>query len=235
MSAAAALPAPRRFAVSWFKAAIDFENWIRSARRNWSWLKHPRRQRKTEHTPKDWEVARDIGETTGGKPPSRRTVQRGWEYLDLVLGAIERDWSGGHGRVIRIKLPLAGDDKEEKPAAKAKPARPRPAPPAAPPPGPSPGPAPRDPPAEGTAGDLAAAAAALRQQVAQAAAERRAEVAARKEANGPRVLIGVDQVELEARALTDEGLRRLEDLEARGELTSSERRVLDHVRRNRSP
>lgn len=226
---AATLPRPRGFAVAWTKDPIDIEKWRRAARRAWRWFKLPRRQGRAEHFERDWEIARGIGDAEGGLAPSRRTIQRGLWWLENVLGAIVRDWSGGHGRVIRITLPLAGDDAEKPGKTKAKPAKTRPAPAPA-----AAHPAPVEPPAEETAEERAAAAAALRDAAEKAKAHRASERAAEKAAAAGPQLVG-DQVEKAARALTDEEFGRLEGLEARGEITSTERKVLDAARRIRSP
>ena len=105
---------------AWTKSPIDREEWPRAARRDWDYLKHPKRQRKREHTP----LNRDIGKELGGRGSSRRTVQRGLAFLESI-GAIARIFIDGV-RTIIVR-PLAGEGKEEEAAEPVKP-RPRGAP-----------------------------------------------------------------------------------------------------------
>jgi hypothetical protein len=233
-TAAASLPTTTKLGAAWAKDPLDIEDWIRSARRVWKYLKHPRRQKKTEHTPKDREIGREIPEgrkgPRQGRPASRRTVQRGLQYLDVVLEAIKRDWSGGHGRVIRITLPLAGDDREEKEEEKAKAkakARPAPAPTAATEPAreSSSPPAADDPPAEpgqfGREWKRARAEAEASRPTAEPARE-----------PGPD---GFSESARKAVKIDRDDLGYLEIKEGMGELTPSERERLEALRRNRSP
>lgn len=128
---AAAFPSSTKLGAEWYKAPIDYEEWKRAARRCWKFFKRRSRQKRREFEVKDREIGREIG-------ASRRTVQRGLWWLEKVYGVIFRDHSDGHGRVVKILLPLAGDDngeaKESKAKAKAKPSSAaRPAAPATPP------------------------------------------------------------------------------------------------------
>jgi hypothetical protein len=237
-TAAASLPPSTRLGAAWAKDPLDIEDWIRSARRVWKYLKHPRRQRKAEHTARDKEIGREIPEGRAGprrgRPASRRTVQRGLWYLEHVLKAIVRDRSGGRGRVIRITLPLAGDDKEEKEKEKAR-AKEK-ARPAAPAPAPTPTPTkpPADPP---PADDPPPDWEAIRRETQQAARDQaEAKAAAKRAALGPEGPLGVDAVEAAARALSAEEWARLEALEPLvGGLTSSQRKILEAARRIHAP
>jgi hypothetical protein len=222
----AALPSPTRLGAEWYKAPIDYEEWKRAARRCWKFFKRRTRQQRREFDVKDREIGREIG-------ASRRTVQRGLWWLEKVYGVIFRDHSDGHGRTVRILLPLAGDDQADakKPGPKPKSRAASAARPAAPT-GPTPPPVPADGPPDGPADEVLSAAdvaAKLRALVAGTRAEQEAERnAARPNQGAPA------DYAAEAARLSAEELARLEAHEASGQLTSRERRVLDAAR-SRSP
>jgi hypothetical protein len=222
-TAAVALPPCTALGAEWFKAPIDFRNWAASAQTVWTFYKRRVRHRKRRFKVKD----RDIGQAMKdvGLPASRRTVQRGHWFLEFAYKVIERDWSGGHGREVVIKLPLAGDDKEEKTEADPKPK-------AEPKPPPSPKPKPDEP---ATADDRPLEPGEARRMWERAQAQAKVEADAGKAAVRPRAPLGVDGVEKAARELGADELARLEALEARGELTSSERRILEATRRIHAP
>ncbi len=227
MSAAAAV-LPATPGAEWFKAPIDLNAWPAHARRAMAWFKRRTRQRRKEFVVRDLEIGREAGDMEGRPGFCRRTIQRGLKWLE-DHEIIERDWSGGHGRVIKLRLPLAGDGKEkvEKPAPAPK-STPRPAP-APPPAAPQPEPA-----AEPTAEELAAVAEEIRRLTAQARAEDRRDADRKAADRGP---VGAAGFEEAARKLTDADFARLEELERRGagHITSAERRVLEVARRIRDP
>lgn len=107
---------PPGFGAEWVKDPIDIETWPKAARRVYRYLKRRIRMRKAEHRAKDREIGLEIGEMEGRKAFHRRTVQRGLKFLQ-DLGGIFRDHSDGHGRVIKVFLPLAGDGTEKTGAA----------------------------------------------------------------------------------------------------------------------
>jgi hypothetical protein len=229
---AAAIPLPAGFGVEWYKTPVDNNRYPAAARRVLGFLKRRTRQKQREFRQRDWEIARQVGDMEGDEKtgPCRRTIQRGLKWLE-EHGFIERDWSDGHGRVIRFRMPFAGDGKDEaearpKPKAAARPpAEAPPAPPAEPPPD-------ADPPAAGEPVDVAEA---IRRLTAQAKAEKAQAKAETKAActSGP-VRMGVNEtVEDAARKLTAEEFRRLEAFESQGLISDIERRVLEVARRIR--
>lgn len=220
MSAAAAVPT---FGACWTKSPIDRETWKRSARRAWDWLKHPRRQRKREHTPTNREMANELG-------CSRRTVQRGLQGLEGI-GAAFRDFSEGVRKII--VRPLAGEGKEEEEGQEKSEAPPKPTAPRAtkPPPVPAPPPQPEPPPSPE---EQRQASAALRAEMARISAEAEAEKRASKaeaSSSGPAVPPPPKPI----KGINPDDRAYLEFKEGMGELTPSERARLDAIRGNRSP
>ena len=218
-TAAASLPPCSKLGAEWYKAPIDFNDWIRAGRRVWTYYRRRVRHRRRDFTASDREIGRSMP-NADGTPASRRTVQRGHKFLELI-GAIFRDHSGGHGRVVRILLPLAGEkDKEAggapKPARAEAPAAATPSPPPTPPPV-------EEPPAEP---DGPADWSRVRSDIARTRAEIAAAPGPDPTREPPPVVIrGVDNTDI----------AYLEFKEKMGELTEGERRRLEDARRTRSP
>lgn len=235
MTDAATLPAVTSLGAEWYKAPIDFNHWARSARRIWSYYRRRTRHGKREFTKTDREIAREIG-GMDGRPMSRRSVQRGHWFLHHVYKTITRDHDhpDHKGRVVRVLLPLAGDDKEKQgpeggatPKAKPGPTTTRATTTTAAPAPAATAPAPEEAPADW--GEL------RRKVAAQAAADAAARAEAKAAAVPPAGPIGVGAAEAAARELTDDEFRRLERDAARGFITSGDRKILEAARRLRGP
>ena len=211
----------------WFKAPIGFARWPKFAQLAWSWLKRRNRMGRTDHRVTDREIGVEIERC-------RRTVQRGLKWL--ADAEIIRRIHDESGRIIRMVLPLAGDGQERKQGAvPTERARRRPAERSAPKPPPKPGSTPmvaQAPTVDESPEDPTAVAEALAQLRGQVAEQKAAREAERGRNRLAPELVGQD-FEREARELTPEGFSRLEALERRGEITSTERRVLEVARRIR--
>lgn len=233
---AAGIETTPRYGLAWNKTPEDMETWTRAERRVYRvfmrWNRHGRR----EHALKNWVIAKEIGEMEGGDRPHRRTVQRGVKGLH-ERGIIERLFEGARGRIIRMKAALADarEEKKRKKQAAANKDGPRPVRVDRPPrttservPAPEGAPIATDEPS-GSPATMAEALEQIRRQTAEAKAHRGAEkVAARLSP----VLVGLD-FEVKARSLTAEQFDALVQHEARGFLTSDDRRVLEVARRIR--